>query len=481
MLRDGAAGAPSDVSSRGFIADAEAFAAKHRTRSIFKALKFYTRCNDYEFDFLIRKIYASSIESSQYVHESALKTLFGVLLLPFHLIATKRLLWKARALTMYNVDTPDEAYFRTRYADIYSALKGTKRVTPRYSGGICGHDTTEPASVSISPRALLLFLVCPLVAIPLYFFCLASGLNIMRSYRNALGLYATYDGYFRRYPCERFITYAEDTNHPSRYIAFRQNGGRSLIAVQNGERGAHPSWSFGMVDVYFVFGAYYTGLLKEAGYHAGSVFPVGSLSLNMHYARLNAALRRIEYDIVYIDNGTLVPPDYGGLAPDVARSEELALAHLGRFKAAHPGLRVAYQLRPYGGNAAHRAGALAALRRCFTGEIDILENTGGGESYDNIRAARLVINFQSTMGFEAFMLGTKALFVNYSGHANETLCDDPRFQLDGSDKSYKAFEAKVEELLGLELAGPPEVALRRHAAFDGRVQERIAAAINGIG
>lgn len=480
-MHDGAASAPPDVSSPGFVADAEAFLVKYRSSLIFKALKVYTKCGDYEFDFLIRKIYASSIESSQYVHESAWKTLFGVFLLPFQLIFTKRLLWKAQALTRYNVDTPDEAYFRTRYADIYLALNGTKRVTPRYKGVIRGQETTEPASASISPGALLLFIICPLVAVPLYLFCLVNGINIMRAYRTALSQYAAFDGYFRRYPCERFITYADDANHPSRYIAFRQSGGRVLAAVQNGERGLHPSWAFGMADVYFVFGQYYAGLLKPLGYHVNRAFPVGSLSLNMHYARLNAVLRRMEYDIVYIDNGTLVPPDYGGLAPDVARSQELALAHFGRFKAAHPGLRVAYQLRPYGGNAAHRAGALAALKRCFTEEIDILENTGAGESYDNIRSARLVICFQSTMGFEAFMLGTKALFVNYSGHANETVCDDPRFQLDGSDASYEAFEAKVEELLALELAGPPEVALRRHAAFDGRVQERIAAAINGIG
>lgn len=480
-MREGAAGAQPDLSSPGFVADAEAFFAKYRSSLIFKALRFYTRCSDYEFGFLVRKIYASSIESSQYVHESALKTLFGVFLLPFQLVATKRLLWKAQGAAMYNVDTPDEAYFRTRYAAIYSALKGTKRVTPRYRGVICGHETTEPASASISPRALLLFIVCPLVVVPLYLFCLINRIDIMRAYRTALSQYAAFDGYFRRYPCERFITYADDANHPSRYIAFRQNGGRVLAAVQNGERGLHSSWAFGMVDVYFVFGEYYAGLLKPSGYHVNKTFPVGSLSLNMHYDRLNAPARRIEYDIVYIDNGTLVPPDYGGLAPDVARSEELALEYLNRFEATHKGLRIAYQLRPYGADVSRKNTLLAVLKGHLTGEIIILENTGAGESYDNIRSARLAVCFQSTMGFEAFMLGTKALFVNYSGHANETICDDPRFQLDGSDKGYEAFEVRVEELLGLELAAPPAVALRHHAAFDGRVQERIAAVLNGDG
>ena len=36
-----------------FVDAAHAFAAKNRSKFIFKALKYYTGCNDYELDFLI--------------------------------------------------------------------------------------------------------------------------------------------------------------------------------------------------------------------------------------------------------------------------------------------------------------------------------------------------------------------------------------------------------------------------------------------
>ncbi|MBI5563109.1 MAG: hypothetical protein HY894_09720 [Deltaproteobacteria bacterium] len=461
-----------------FVDEAEEFAERHRSKFIFRALRFYTRCAEDELDFLIKKIYASSIASSQRVHEGAAKTHLGVLLLPFHLIASKKLFWRREAATRYSVDTPDEEYFWTRYAVIYGRLAGTKRVTPRYRGNINGFYTTEPADASMSRRSLLLFLICPFAWIALHIFRLTSGLDIMRAYRNALNIYAAFDGYFKRYPCERFVTYADDSNHPARYIAFRQNGGKRLIAVQNGERGYHPSWAFGMVDAYFVFGRFYADLLKPMRYHARSIYPAGSLSLNLHYERLKG-VHLGEYDIVYIDNGTLAPPHYGGLAPDVAVSEEITLSYLNRFKTRHKGLRIAYQLRPYGDDRGRKDAVLSILKKHFSESIEILENSGAGESYANVRAARLAINFQSTMGFEALRMRVPTLFVNYSGRANESLCEDGRFQLDSADKGYEAFERKVEGLLDMKLDGPPEAALARHAAFDGRVQERIAGVING--
>lgn len=462
-----------------FVEEAETFLIRNRGRVFFWLLKFYTKCSDYELDYLIRKIYCCSLKSSQQIVESELKTGFGVLFLPFFFLYSKRILWKRQSPTRYKLETIDEQYFRSRYSTIYEGLEGTKCVTPRYRGSISGQKTTEPAAECVSLAALLrMFLVSICSFIPLYFFCRRSRIDIRREYRNALSLFATFDGYMKRSPCEDFITYEDHSNHPSRYIAFRQNSKGRFIVIQNGERGYHPSWAFGMVDVYFVFGEYYSDLLKDLGYHIGHAFASGSLTLNQHFFRLQKVPKEIKHDIIYIDNGSIAPPLYGGLAEAVARSEETALSHLSRFKADHHGLRIAYQLRPYGEDHAQKEAVLSVFRRHFTEEIEVLDNSGSGESYVNIKQSRLAVTFQSTMGFEAFMLGTKTLFINYSGHPNETLCEDERFQLEDNNASYEVFEQKLLSLIGLELESVPGVALRRHAIFNGRVQEDIAATIN---
>lgn len=465
-----------------FISGSEEFFIRNRGSVVFRMLKYFTKATDRELGMLIKKIYSSSMESSQQIREGRLKTYLGLPLLPFYILFAKKVVWQRGAESRFNLETPDEEYFRTRYARLFSLLDGTKRITPRHrTASISGHDTTEPSASSVTAMTLIrLFLISPAVTAPLYIFCLLKGVNILREYRHALNLYATFEGYIRRYPCRDYITYEDHSNHPARYIAFRQSSGKRFIAVQNGERGPQPVWAFGMVDIYFVFGDYYSGLLRRLGYHAGQVVPAGSLTLNMHYETLMATASEPLYDIIYIDNGSLAPPDYGGLREDAARSEEVTLKHLNTLKSRHKGLKVAYQLRPYAGDTDKKARIAAAVRRILTEDIGILENSGSGESYVNIRRARLVVCFQSTMGYEALRMGAKCLFVNCSGYPSETLCEDGRFQIEDENLSYGGFEEKALSLMEMKLDGVPDAALKRHAVFNGRVQEAVAEAINSL-
>jgi hypothetical protein len=116
------------------------------------------------------------------------------------------------------------------------------------------------------------------------------------------------------------------------------------------------------------------------------------------------------------------------------------------------------------------------------GHVELLENPDGGASYRGLARCRLLMTFESTLGFEALRAGRKALFVNFSGDPAETLCPDPRFQHVDETADYGRFEEAVLRALSEPLDGPPPAALERHPYADGRTQERIAALLapNGI-
>lgn len=456
-----------------FVREAGSFADRHGRRFVFRLLKGFMGCDDTELRFVICKIYCLSIRSSQRNKENTIKTLFGLLFLPFYAFVTKELIWKREERVQWNFETTDSSYFNTRFAAIYDSLKGSRRLTPRDPGTFQRDDLSKGIFSSMGGGKAMRLLLYSLAAyVPLVAFCLRTRLNIMRAYREAMSVYVSFDSYFTRYPCVHYMTYADDTNHPSRYIAFRKSCPGKLIVIQNGERSYQPSWSFGMMDYYLTFGEAYIRMARELSYWIEEAFPVGSLALNQHFGKLPARDGWKEFDILYIDNGSLSPPDYGGLEEVVARSEENIFLNLNEFKLRHQECRIAFQLRHYG-DPRRREHVIGVLERIFNGGITILDNDGAGASYKNIMKAKLVLTFQSTMGFESMMLGAKTLFINYSGDESETLCSDVRFQIDDVDHDYGYFEGRIKRLLSMEDYSIPEIAYERHYSFDGRVQDRI--------
>lgn len=475
--------AAKDDGALHFVESARQFAGRHKSHIIFRLLKYFTRCNERQLQFLICKIYCLSIPSSQQSRESISTSCLGFILLPLYLFLTRKWFWRRQGPVEFNFETTDDSYFRDRFASMYASLKGSKRITPRTAGAVDEKEVTDP--IALNTRLALCAKLCIVVAaavFPLLLFCLRNRINIMKAYRSAFSIFIVFDAYFKRYPCRNFVTYADDANHPARYIAFRGNCTGKLFVIQNGERICHPTWSFGMVDVYLTFGEAYGRMMTSLGYFAPDVFPVGSLALNSHFQRLSGeGLREQAYDILYIDNGSNIPPHYGGLAEDVARSEEFIFSHLNRLKSEFKNLRMAYQLRCYKESPDQKQDLLRLLAKYFMEDIEILDNDGKGESYVNVMRANLIITFQSTMGFEAMALGKKVLFVNYSGFPSETMSSDGRFQIEDTLHNYDLFRDKVSELLNTKLDHVPDIARERHAFFDGQVQERAAAVINQTG
>lgn len=462
-----------------FLAEAEAFAQRRRRHPAVVLLRIFFNCNQREFDQLIRAVYCASLPSNAIpIIESIPRTLFGLIGMPALYLLSKKWAWRPEPPSDYNLETIDPHYFERWFSRIFNLLPGSKRLSPREPGGFSRADLTLPCHASVLVGDLLrLGALIPLMVPALGALSWVEGLNLLKTFRQAIATYLIHRGYFRRYPCRHFITFDDYPNHPARYIAFRQLCPGDLMVIQNGERGHFPQFAFGLLDRYFVFGKKSIELMRGLKVQAGRFDPVGALCLNYHHGLFvqenSSGPPALRYDILFIDQG-IYPhngtPSYFGEA--ILR----LLGNLKEFGQKHPSLHLFYQLRPYGPDERHKVAAVEELLRTrYPETFTVLENRGDGESYRNILHANLTVTFESTLGFEALMMGKKALFVNYSGIPGETLCGDPRFQIEDPRADYDNFERRVLELLKLELPEIPETAIEHHHAFDGRVQERILA------
>lgn len=463
-----------------FIARAEEFSRAHRDRLAFRLLAWFMRADASERDQLVKSLYCACVNNYD-IPESRWKSRLGLLLLPANAWCRKTWLWRAQPRVRFTLETIDRPYFDRWFSRLYALLPDSKRLTPRDEGSFAGAGLPLTRPWSESARAgdliLLTLLAAPLQLL-LWRLSAETGLDLLKAGRQAVSLYVAFNGYFRRYPTEHFITFEDVVTQPSRYLAFRRNSSGDLIVIQNGSRIPHPMFAYGMMDRYLVFGEAYAEAMRAVRVSARSFEPVGALCLDERHGlflEASAAGRApAEFDILFVDQGVY---PWNGIDRRVCDSMRRILDNLSAYGLARPGVRIAYQLRDYGAKAAAREAVLALLRERHKGFIVLENDSLAGTSYRNILRSELVMTFESTLGLEALRMGRKACFVNYSGDPSENVCEDARFQLDDESADYGRFERKVDELLQMPMTAPPPVASRYHHAFDGRLQERLAEAI----
>lgn len=473
---------PLDDPRLDFIARARRFASEHKNDSAFRYLKAFLRANEDELARVMAKLYCDSLPESSGEYETLPRSALKLLVHPLYYLFTKKLVWRSEPPVAFDLETIDQAYFEKWYRRVYERLPEPKRVTPGRPAALSGVSQAQPVAASITPRSALWLAAAPLWIAPLWALSRLQGQNLLASYRKALSVYAVFDGHFRRYPCRHFVTYSDELNHPCRHLAFRQNCPGRLVAVQNGERIYHPSFAFGAMDDYLVFGPFMRGLCRDLIISAERVTPVGALNLDEWHALIEELERASEpplYDVLLIDQ-SLWP--HNGLDRRTAATFEKVFENLNTLKKRRPELRIACQLRDYGRDVRQKDFVLAAMKRSFTEDIRILENSSRGEAYANIFRSRLIVCFNSTIGYEAFFCGKgkKTLFVNCGGNPFSVLSLDPRFQLYDESADYGRFEKAAISLLELNLDEPPAVARERHLPPDGKVPERIAAFLNNL-
>lgn len=463
-----------------FLEEARAFARQAETTLAGRFLGLFTRCSGDDLRRLLAKVHCEAHPLNYGVPESPDRSLLKAFAHPWHYLLTRSWLWSPEPPVLFDFHTVDRALLDRRYGRIWERLPGPKRLSadrPESFAGTPG--VADAPGTSVAPRCLALLFLWPLLAPSLWLLSRREGRNLLAAYRSALGLYAAFDAHFRRRPCRHFVTYSDESNHPARWLAFRQNCAGRLVVIQNGERTHHPAYAFGALDVHMAFGPYLARVWRELDVLFERVEAVGSLNLDERKALVDAeGTPPKEWDVLFVDQG--VWPQ-NQLDEPGGRSLETLMRLLAGLKAERPDLRLAYQLRDYTGRGEARRATEAALARSLGPGVAVLANSGAGESYRNALRARIVMTYESTFGAEAFHLGPggRGLFVNVAGNPYEVYCDDPRFQHYDPAADPAAFREKVLELLAAELPEVPPAARERVCVFDGRTQERIAALLAG--
>lgn len=463
-----------------FLDDAEAFARRHRDAWAFRYLRWYTGCSESELHMLVAKIYCDALLESSTGSESPASSAVRSLLHPFFYLLRKSVLGRPAPFVETELETLDRPYFDRWFAKTYAALKAPKRLLPRTPVGFEGFDLSLRFDRCVAPATLAKLFVAPLW-IPWLLIRPPEAVRprFLRAYRKALSFFAIYDGHFARFPCRDFVTFSDESNHPARYLAFKRRCPGRMIVVQNGAREIHPVHAFGMVDVYLVFGEFARRAYRDLRMRVEKIEVVGALCLDERYPlllELRGTSPETEYDIVLIDQSVW---PYNGVDPRAGQALLDLMTNVGRYQQRRPKCRIAYQLRLYHGAEQEKNAVLAEARARLGPKVAVLENAGKGDSYRTIYRSRLVMTFSSTLGIEGFFFGEdkRALFVNYSGSPCHDFAPEPRFQLTGDPSDYAEFERRVDELLALDQRGIPESVREHYAFFDGKVEERIAAAI----
>lgn len=471
---------PSLERRTDFISEALDFTARHRGDLVFRFLRFFLRADEAELDQVMGKIWCDAHSTIYWEQESLTRSCWKALARPWYYLAAKSLALSGGPRADYDVETVDAAYFERWQTPFYDRLPGVKRVTPSSGARLPRPDSADPILDLVTPRTLALLFLAPLLLPTLILLSRRYGRNLATPYRVSLSLYASFEGHFRRWPARHYLAYADDHNHPSRHLAFRQNCTGRMAVLQNGERTLHPVYAFGAMDDYLTFGSCMTEMSKALCTKVDRVIPVGALYLNRRLAEMPELSQTAkDIDVLFIDQWSW--PE-NGFDEVTGRGYERCFRRLSELKRARPELRIAYQLRLYRDPAVKKA-LIARLRAAFTEPIEILENDGAGSSYRGVARSRLVVTFQSTMGYEAFFIGrgTKVLYANFSPNPYELYCDDPRFQLFDPSDSPDRFIRHVDHLLALNIDAPPPCARERHAYCDGKVSERILATLTGDG
>lgn len=217
---------------------------------------------------------------------------------------------------------------------------------------------------------------------------------------------------------------------PVRYEIYKKYI-RTIALMQNGIRGSFGSDSFICADYYFSFGH---DIWKNIyGLSCDNIVPIGSVkSFSVPRRRL---ADNLHLDIVFIEQ--IVKEDVLDSCWRWAYRE--VMANLVRFAVEHSDLKVCIAMRPW------RNSVVAEENDAWLRGTSILTSTALRlNSYEALQQAKLVITYNSSMGFEAAALGIPFLFCNYD-HLPFLPEDDGLGVL--CERGYDAFRRRVSKLL----------------------------------
>lgn len=240
---------------------------------------------------------------------------------------------------------------------------------------------------------------------------------------------------------------------PYRSWLYRASGINKIFLIQNGARVELAAYHSSYIHCDYYFGWSWHRLKKFTEMRCGNKISIGSSRLTNFLETKNAQLASLAYDVLFIEQV------YGS-----SSSRHFVymnfLQHLVRYASERPWLKVAYCCRPL--RAAEDAVAIKNIDSILGGSgIVVLEANSSVSSYEKILNTRVVAACDSSLRFEAVLLGKMILSCSDRVERFDYIVQDsdPHFVV--STDKYEAFSEKLDFLLDPKNADNNLIALNR--------------------
>lgn len=270
-----------------------------------------------------------------------------------------------------------------------------------------------------------------------FFISKKQKFNFLLLYLKLIRSIAIFETHSQGVTSEILISANDNGYSALRFFLYKKNGIKNILLLQNGIRGDMTAIAGDLyiyADYYIAYGSHQLYMLK--GLRAKETFAWGSLALSNNIDMMPKL--EICYDILFIEQwaSSSVP---GTFDLDVYLT---CVSNLIKFAQLHSDYKIVYRVRPnLGGND-------TLLQKTYNQLVNagiVLENTQSKNSYEAIIKSKMVVTYNSTLGFEALGLKKAVLFCNYD-HLN-FLPSQINFFGVITDSSYNTFEEKIFAIL----------------------------------
>ena len=293
-------------------------------------------------------------------------------------------------------------------------------------------------------KASILFLICwPIVLLT----SIIYNTNFLQSIARSSYVYFKTFNFFQSNPCNLYITYQDNMCSAAFYAAFKNAGGKKLIALQNGNRVFQDYYYGSCFDHLFCASEKALDFYKDVDSIIEKYTIIGSIILMNNPELLN--LKKPIIDVVFIDQGfpgTDIEK-FMDFTPSNPEHFRTYLSNIKTFADKNPSLRTVYQLRHYPNE--HRHLIQEALEWFNDSNVEVTKHSSKFSSYNKIQESKIVVCIDSTLGLEALSMGRPTLFVNYTKDIRDTMIPNSKLQI--IYDNYDEFEKNIFRILNSDI------------------------------
>ena len=281
-----------------------------------------------------------------------------------------------------------------------------------------------------------------LYAYKLYF--LSKNINIIFVYLRILKKMITYSSHVKGINANILIGAGDYYWNPIKYIEYKKSIKNIILLQHNFKNEYLHNRLFQYCDYYYAHSQ--NAIDKIEGIDFSKKYSVGSFQLIPFLEDINLGE---EYDILFLNQ--TVEDDLKNIYPNLnqdllKKSYYLLIENLKKYLEKNTNCRATYVAKS---ESIHSEPSLLVKK-----ELKNIENIDfigayGKETFDLINKSKLIINMYSSVGFEAYGLDKRVLWINYDHCCSEFKYDVEQEDLHVmiNDTSYKVFEKRVNLLL----------------------------------